>query len=158
MIRSLLIGMVGGMRALTPLAAVTLAARNNALPRNNGALAVLGHPWVSNSIMALAAGELLGDKLPSSPDRIIAPGIAARVLTGALAGAALAPREQRNTGALLGAVGAVASAYISFNVRIRAMERYGQVPTGIAEDVLMLGATQWILNDASPTGQITHRV
>jgi hypothetical protein len=42
-----------------------------------------------------------GDKLPFSPDRIIAPGIAARVVSGALAGAALAPIHRRSNAAVL---------------------------------------------------------
>jgi len=153
MIHSLLIGLVGGMRALSPLAAVTVAARRNALPHNNGASSLLANPMVSNAVMVLAVGELLGDKIPSAPDRIIPPGIAARVVTGAVAGAALAPRDQRATGALLGAAGAVAGAYLSFNGRMRLMDRYDQVSTGIVEDALMLAATQLIVGNASHSGR-----
>ena len=69
--------------------------------------------------LALAAAELLGDKMRSAPDRIIVPGILARVLTGAIAGAAVAPREDRPLGALLGATVAVGAAYLTFRLRKR---------------------------------------
>ncbi|MCR0980922.1 DUF4126 family protein [Roseomonas populi] len=145
MIRSLLIGIPGGMRSMTPLAAVTVAARRGALPRGNGAPSILSHPWASWATVALAIGELIGDKLPSAPDRIIAPGIGARLVTGAVAGMALAPREKRGTAALLGAAGAVAASYITFDARIRSMRRHGQVSTGLVEDAIMLAATLWIV-------------
>ena len=149
MLHSLLIGMAGGMRALSPLAAVALAANRGGLPQNNGAPTLLGHPIVVAGVVALAAGELLGDKLPSAPDRIIAPGLAARLVTGALAGAALARREQQYTGALLGAAGALAAAFLTFDIRMAAMRRHGQMSTGFVEDALMLGATGWIVADAA---------
>ena len=148
MIRSFLIGAVAGMRAMTPLAAVAESARDGALPDHNGAPGLLAHPLVSAVTKALAAGELAGDKMPSAPDRIIAPGIAARVVTGAMAGAALAPREQRIPAAMLGIAGAVGGAYVSFHVRMWAIRRFGQVPTGLVEDAAMLAATRWIVGGA----------
>ena len=56
MIRSFLIGLVAGARALTPLATVSDAARRGALPRDNGAPSWLGHPLVAAGLTALAAG------------------------------------------------------------------------------------------------------
>jgi uncharacterized membrane protein len=148
MIRSFLIGVVAGMRAMTPLAAVADAARRRTLPPGNGALALLARPVVSAGAAVMAAGELAGDKMPSAPDRIIVPGLAARLVTGAMAGAALAPREQRVPAALLGMVGAVGGAYLTFDVRMWAMRRFGQVSTGLVEDAVMLAATNWIVHGA----------
>lgn len=149
MIHSLLIGLAAGARSITPLAAVSEAARQNALPADNGAPAYLGHPLVAAGSKALAAGELLGDKLESAPDRIVPAGLAARLVTGALAGAALAPRRQAALSALLGASGAIAAAYLTFGLRMRAMRRFGQKPTGVIEDALTLGATQWVVRHAA---------
>ena len=154
MIHSLLIGLAGGMRSMTPLAAVALAANRGALPRDNGAPAWLGHDAVVAGTVALAAGELLADKHHSSPDRIIPPGIAARLVTGAIAGAALAPRRHWQTGAALGALGAVASAYVTFNARIHAMEHHSQVTTGVLEDVVMLAATAAAVGGAGETPRL----
>jgi uncharacterized membrane protein len=152
MIRSFLIGVVAGMRAMTPLAAVADAARRRTLSPGNGAPALLASPIVSAGAAAMAAGELAGDKMPSAPDRIVAPGLAARLVTGAMAGAALAPREQRIPAALLGMAGAVGGAYITFDVRMWAMRRFGQVPTGLIEDAVMMAATKWIVSGA-PNGR-----
>jgi uncharacterized membrane protein len=149
MLYSFLIGLAAGARSLTPLAAVSEAARRGALPADSGAPARLGHPIVAAGTKALAAGELLGDKMRSAPDRIVPAGIAARLVTGALAGAALAPRSQAAFGVLLGAGGAVAAAYLTFGARMRAMRRFGQKSTGVVEDALTLAATQWVVARAA---------
>lgn len=149
MIRSFLIGLVAGARSMTPLAAVSDAARKGHLPADNGAPAFLGHPLVAAGSKTLAAGELWGDKLHSAPDRIVPAGMLARLVTGGIAGAALAPRNRAVLGALLGAGGAVAAAYLTFDLRMRAMRRFGQKPTGLVEDALTLGAASLILRDAT---------
>jgi uncharacterized membrane protein len=145
MIRSILIGLVAGARALTPLAAVSAAARKGELPRDNGAPALLGHPLVASGINVVAAGELWGDKLKSAPDRIVPAGIVARLVTGALAGAALAPKRHALLGAVLGAGAAVGAAHLTFRARMWALARYGQTPTGLVEDALTVGAAQAIV-------------
>lgn len=149
MIRSLLIGLPAGARAMTPLAAVTDAAHRGALPRDNGAPAWLGHPLVAAAAKALAAGELWGDKLPSAPDRIVPAGIAARLVSGGLAGAALAPRRHALFGAALGATAAVGAAYLTFHLRMAALRRYGQTPTGLVEDGLTVAAAQAVVASAT---------
>ena len=69
---------------------------------------------------------------------------------GAIAGAALAPRRQRALAGALGAAGAVGAAYLSFDARIRSMQRFGQVSTGVVEDAIMLAATLAIVGGAAP--------
>lgn len=145
MLRSLLIGLVAGSRALTPLATVSDAARRGALPLASGAPSWLGHPAVAAASKVLAAGELWGDKLNAAPDRIALPGLIARVVSGGLAGAALAPRRQAAIGGLVGAAAAVGAAYLTFAARTRAMRRFGQKSTGLVEDALTLGASQLAL-------------
>jgi len=145
MIRSFLIGLVAGSRAMTPLATVSDAARRGVLRTANGGPSWLGHPLVAAGSKALAAGELWGDKLHSAPDRIVPAGIAARIVSGGLAGAALAPRRYALAGALLGASAAVGAAYLTFSLRERAMRRFGQTPTGLVEDALTVGAAQMVV-------------
>lgn len=101
LIHSILMGAVAGMRSMTPLAAVANAARTGTLPRDNGAPRLLANPLASAGMLALAGGELAGDKMKTAPDRIVLAGMMARVATGAIAGAALAPRHQRGIAALL---------------------------------------------------------
>ena len=150
MIRSFLIGLTAGARSMTPLAAVSDAAKAGALPRGSGAPSWLGNPLVAAATKALAAGELVGDKMKSAPDRIVPAGIAARIVAGGIAGAALAPRERRQAGALLGAAAAVAASYLTFHLRMKALRRFGQTPTGVVEDALTVAATQAVLLGAGP--------
>jgi uncharacterized membrane protein len=149
MIRSVLIGLAAGARSMTPLAAVSEAARRGALPPGNGAPGWLGHPAVAAGSKALAAAELWGDKLQAAPDRIVPAGIAARLVSGGVAGAALAPRKYAVIGGLLGAAAAVGAAYLTFSARTRAMRRFGQRRTGIVEDALTAAATQAVLLGAT---------
>ncbi|MBW6526085.1 DUF4126 family protein [Sphingomonas sp. RHCKR7] len=139
MLASLLIAAVSGMRAMTPLATVANAARAGELPRDNDAPALLAHPLVSAGTLALAAGELAGDKMKTAPDRIILPGMVARVATGAFAAASLAPRKRRALAALLGAGVAAGASYLTFHARMAALRRYGQTATGAVEDAVALG-------------------
>lgn len=149
MLRSFLIGLVGGMRSMTPLAVVSDAARRGALPRGHGGPRLLASPMVATGTAVLAAAELFGDKLASAPDRTVVPGMLARVVTGAVCGAALAPRDQRASAALFGAAGAVAAAYVTFDARMTALRRFGQVPTGVVEDAIAVAAAVLIVNGAA---------
>lgn len=150
MIHSLLIGMVAGMRSMTPLAAVTGAAWRGTLPGGHGAPALAGHPLAAAAGLALAAGESIGDKWRGAPDRITAPGLAARVFTGAVAGAALAPKAERTGAALAGALGAVVGGYLSWAARVTAIERWGQARTGFVEDAIAAAAAAALVRGARP--------
>ena len=149
LIHAILMGAVAGMRAMTPLAAVANAARSGTLPRDNGAPRLLANPLASAGMLALAGGELIGDKMKTAPDRIVPAGMVARVATGMIAGAALAPRRQRGPAALLGAGVAVGAAYLTFDLRMRALRRYGQTPTGAVEDAIAVAAAALIAQDAA---------
>lgn len=150
LLHSVLLGAVAGMRAMTPLATVTHAARMGVLPVDNGAPRWLGAGLVSAGASAMAASEVAGDKMKSAPDRIVAAGMVARLATGAIAGAAMAPSRQRALGALLGAAAAVGSAYLTFNLRKRAMKHYGQTATGLVEDAIAAGSATMIAASAAP--------
>lgn len=137
MLRSILIGVVAGQRAMTPLAVVTAAAAWNRLP-NGGVRAM--HPAVAPAAIALAAGEMAGDKMRTAPDRTVLPGLLARATTAAIAGAALAPAGRRRLGGMLAMTAAVASSYAGLALRRRLMQRSGQAATGFVEDALVLTA------------------
>jgi len=136
------------MRAMTPLAAVTNAARSGNLPSDNGAPRILSNNFASAGMLALAGGELIGDKMKTAPDRIVPAGMVARIATGMIAGAAMAPYRQRKLGALLGAGAAVGMAYVTFDLRMRAIARYGQTSTGAVEDAIAVGSAALITQAA----------
>ena len=145
MLASFLMGLVGGQRALTPLATVAVAAARGELPRDNGAPRFLGHPLVAAGAVALAVAEMAGDKQKSAPDRIVPIGLAARFVTSAIVGAALAPRDERWLGAAVGGLTAVAASYFGWRARCAAMERYGQTSTGFVEDAAVLASAAAIV-------------
>jgi len=146
MIRSVLIGLLSGQRALAPLAVVADAARRGALPDDNGAPRRLGRPLVAGGLAAVALAELGGDKMKTAPNRTVASGLIARTLTAAVAGAALAPRRRRAAGALVAGTAAVASSFLGLRLRLRAMERWGQTATGLVEDALIVGGSAAAVN------------
>ncbi len=153
MLSSFLMGLVGGQRAMTPLAAVSIAAARGELPADNGAPKILTHPLVAGGALALAVGEMAGDKQKTAPNRIVPIGLAARFVTSAIAGAALAPRRSRWLGAGLGGVTAVVASYPGWRARVAAMRRYGQTPSGFVEDAAVLaGATAIVRSAAAKPG------
>jgi uncharacterized membrane protein len=135
---SFLMGLAGGQRALTPLAAVSVAASQGVLPANNGAPRIIAHPWFALAAVSLAALELAGDKMKSAPDRFAPAGLSARFVSSSVAGAALAPFRRRWLGAALGGSAALAAAYPGWRARVAAMQRHGRISTGVVEDAFVL--------------------
>lgn len=138
MLASFLMGLVGGQRAMTPLAAVSVAAASGHLPDDNGAPRLLTRKLIAAGAVALAAAELAGDKLPSAPDRIVPIGLAARFITSAIAGASLARHRQRWAAAALGGTTALVASHLGWRLRVATMPRYGQTATGLVEDALVV--------------------
>ena len=85
-----LIGVVAGLRSMTAPAAISWAARAGGLHLENTWLAFLGYTATPYILTVLAVGELISDKLPKTPSRKAPPGFIARIVVGALCGAALA--------------------------------------------------------------------
>lgn len=150
MLASFQMGLVGGQRAMTPLAAVAVAAARGELPADNGAPALLARPLVATGALVLAILEMAGDKQKSAPDRIVPIGLAARFATSAIAGAALAPRRRRWAGAAIGGITAVAASYPGWRLRMGAMRRRGQTPTGFVEDAAVVAAAATIVRHQRP--------
>ena len=139
-------GLVGGQRAMTPLATVAIASARGELAEDNGAPALLAHPVVAAGALALAAAEMAGDKQKTAPDRIVPIGLVARFITSSVAGAALVPRRQRWLGASVGGVTAVVASYPGWRARMAAvMPRFGQTPTGFVEDAAVVGGAATIV-------------
>jgi len=103
-----LIGIVAGLRTITPVAAVSWAAYLGWLQLSGTPLAFLGFRWTPWIVSVLAIGEFITDQLPSTPSRTVPIQFGARILSGAMCGAALGTTQNALiVGALLGALGAV---------------------------------------------------
>ena len=150
LIRPFLIGCATGLRSMSPLAVVS-AVRHGRGRTSGGSPALIDHAGVSTVLIGLALLESVGDKLPAAPDRTAKVGIGARMLTGGLSAAALAPRSQRFAAAVLGASGAVGAAFVGVHLRRRAMGRFGRVATGLVEDAAAVGSALWLAKRAYGT-------
>lgn len=131
--RAILIGLVAGQRAMTPLAAVATAARRGDLPEGAFARDFLADPVVAGAAAALAALEMAGDKMKSAPDRTVFAGLLARTLTASFAGTVLAPKGKRGQ-AVIAAWTAIVASHAGLALRRKAMARFGQTATGFVED------------------------
>lgn len=150
MLASFLMGLVGGQRSMTPLAAVAVAAARGDLPRDSAAPDFLRDPAIASGAVALALAELAGDKMKSAPDRIVPAGLAARLIVAGFAAGALAPRGQFWKGAAIGGLTAMAASYPGWRARMAAMEDHGQTPTGLVEDALVVSGAVAILAAMRP--------
>jgi uncharacterized membrane protein len=138
-----LIGVVAGLRALTPLAAVSWGARLGWLHLQNTWLAFLGFAATPYIVSALAIGELINDKLPKTPSRKSPPGFIARIVTGALCGGAVGAASQSMiVGLIAGALGAVAGTLGGYEFRSRLVRAIGgkDLPIALLEDAIAVGA------------------
>jgi uncharacterized membrane protein len=105
----LLMGVIAGSRAMMAPAAVSWAASFGWLALDGTWLAWLAHPITHWVLTVFAAGELVTDQLPSTPSRTVPVQFGARILTGALSGAAIGAGSggTQLVGAVAGAIGAV---------------------------------------------------
>lgn len=135
---SFLIGAVASARSMTPMA--SLAAARLMGRRTPGELVLLDRPVVKYGALAMGVGELLGDKMPSAPDRTVPLGLLARVMSAGIAGASLAPPGKERIGAAVAVTTAVPLAYATLAARKKAMSHVGQTRSGLVEDVLIVAA------------------
>lgn len=152
MLASFLLGLVGGQRSMTPLAAVALAAANGHLPPGRAAPAFLRSDAAAGGALLLALAEMAGDKMKSAPDRIVPAGLAARAIVAGFAAGSVAPRGRFWQGAALGGLTAVAASYPGWRARIAAMERHGQTDTGMVEDALVIAGAAAIMGALGRAG------
>ncbi|MFS0773057.1 DUF4126 domain-containing protein [Sphingomonas sp. 1P08PE] len=146
MLRSLLMGLVAGQRAMTPLSALAGAAQRGTLPEDNAPARLMEHPLISAGGVVMAAAEMAGDKMKTAPDRTVFLGLLARTITSGFAGATLAPPKRQLAGAAVGITAAIASSYAGLAARKWAMRRWGQTATGFVEDAIVFTAANAIAN------------
>ena len=147
-----LIGIVAGMRAMTAPAVVSWAARLSWLNLQGTPLAFLGAvitPWI---FTAAALGELLNDKLPKTGSRKAPPAFIARIVMGALCGAAVGAAGQAlAAGLVAGALGAVAGTLGGYEFRARLVRAIGgkDLPIALLEDVIAIGLAVLVVRSQS---------
>jgi uncharacterized membrane protein len=145
-----LIGILSGLRSLTPTAAAAWAAHLGWI-RLQSPLAWLGSLPSVILFTVLALGELIADKLPKTPSRTAPPGLIARILLGGLSGAAvyLAGTQQSwLVGAIVGAIGGIVGAFGGYQVRSRLVKALGSPDYVVAvlEDLVAIGGSLWVVS------------
>ena len=128
------IGVVAGLRAFTAPMVVSWAARLRWVDLSGTWAAVLGGVTVPVILTVLAAGELVIDPLPTTPSRKAPMPVAARILSGAFSGAALATGvgERLIVGLAVGALGAVVGTLGGYAARTRLVKALGVPDVAIA--------------------------
>jgi uncharacterized membrane protein len=144
---ALLIGMIAGLRSMTAPAAVAWAAHAGALDVASTWAAFLGAAWTRWIFTLSAIGELVADKLPSTPSRKEPIGFGARIASGSLCGAAIgATTDATVVGLVAGVVGAVVGTLGGHALRVRLAAAFGKDrPAALVEDAIALGGTVVVL-------------
>lgn len=148
--QAFVLGVVSGMRAaLSPALVSHKLSRQR--PTDLGRLNFMRSPKAAAALKVAATGELVGDKLPMTPARIEPGPLAGRAVSGALCGVALSRSSHQSalSGALIGALGAVAGAYTFYYLRRELTHEHGlpDVWVALTEDALALGAGLGALAD-----------
>ncbi len=140
----LTLGTLAGMRTMSaPAIASHNLSHNQSRQLTGSPLKFMQSAQAAIVFKALAAGEIIGDKLPNTPNRTAVAGIVGRCLSGALAGACIYRATGNNalTGAFLGSITALGATFGSFYLRKSITEKthiYDPV-CGAIEDVLVIG-------------------
>jgi uncharacterized membrane protein len=144
---ALLIGIVAGSRAMMAPAAVAWAARLGWLGVGGSWLSFLGTAWAPWALSALALAELVGDQLPSTPSRTVPVQFTARIVSGALAGAAMGVGAGHlGGGAIFGIAGAVIGTLGGRAVRARLAAAFkSDRPAALIEDAVAIAGAALIV-------------
>jgi len=147
---SFAIGVLTGCRSIAAPAAVCWAARLNWLHLQDSPLSFLRSTAALAVFTALAAAELVADKLPIAPDRRSVGSLIDRVIMGGLCGAALCISSAQSlwAGVVLGALGALAGAFGGYEVRHRIVAggKLPDIAVALIEDLIAVGGDLWIVS------------
>jgi uncharacterized membrane protein len=144
-----LIGVIAGLRSLTAPAAVAWAACGRGILTNTP-FHFMGSRVAAILFTVLAIIELITDKLASTPSRLAAPGLIARIITGGLSGSCLAAAEGQSIafGAVLGVLGGVAGAFLGYGVRTHLVkgQKLPGLPSAFLEDAVAIGGAIFMVS------------
>ena len=143
LVLAFLIGVIAGLRSLTAPAVLSWGAHLGWLDLQGSPLAFMGSPITVAVFTVLAIGELIADKLPSTPSRTAPPGLIARIVMGGLSGGvtAAAGLQSIALGASLGVAGALAGTFAGYEARTRLVKarKVPDVVIACLEDVVAVG-------------------
>lgn len=145
---ALLIGVVAGLRAMIPPAAVAWTAYLGWISVAGTWAGFIGH-WIAVAIFTvLALVELVTDQLPSTPSRKVPQQFGARIITGAFAGAVIGTAGGTLiAGAVAGLVGAMIGTYAGAEIRATLAKAFGRdPPAALIEDAIAILLALWVVS------------
>jgi uncharacterized membrane protein len=151
LVLALLIGVIAGLRSMTAPAVVSWAARLGGININSSWLAFLGYSWTPWILSIAALGELIADKLPSTPSRKMPPSFAFRIVSGSISGAAIGiSHGSLLLGLVGGAIGAVIGTLGGAAARSALAKIFGKdLPAALLEDAVAIVGAILILKAAA---------
>jgi uncharacterized membrane protein len=144
LLRATALGLATGSRSTVGLAALALSAERTGSWQTSR--------WTARLATTAAAGELIGDKLPQTPSRLLPPGLAGRLVFGAAGAAILSHREgnsRSNTllATALGLAGSAATCWGGASWRKAASGKFGNdLPGALAEDAGCLALARYAVS------------
>jgi len=140
LISAAILGAACGLRAIIGLAAVSWAANSSHLTLEGTWLSFLGKSVTPYITSFLALGELITDKLPKTPSRLVPPQFGARLVMGGLGGAAIGISQGRLAiGLIAGLIGCIIGTFAGFKGRALLARVFGRdLPAALLEDVLAI--------------------
>jgi uncharacterized membrane protein len=149
LVLSFLIGVLAGLRSLTP-AAVTAWAAHLGWLKLPHTLSWIGTRPAVGVFSVLALAELVTDKLPRTTRRTAPPGLIARILMGGLTGACVAASgaQMAALGVVLGVVGSIVGCFGGYQARTRLVKALGTPDFVVAmlEDLLAIGGSLFVVS------------
>ena len=142
--QTLATGWMAGMRSTSALMMITnLVKHAPVFSGKTKSMQLLAKSATVYTINAMAALELIGDKLPSTPARTEKKSLIGRTSIGAISGAVIYSLARKNAymGALLGGLTALASTYAMYELRKTVKQKTSapDLPVALAEDALVVG-------------------
>lgn len=136
-----LFGILSGFRSLTPAAVLAWAVQGRA-DLQASPLAFMSGSIAAYVLTGLALVELITDKLPFTPSRLMVVPLTARILLGGLCGATVAVTGGATilVGAIVGAVGGIAGAFLGYHVRrnLTSSKKVSDLVVALSEDAITI--------------------
>jgi uncharacterized membrane protein len=139
LVLALLIGVVAGLRALTPPAVVAWGGFLGWLPLEGTWAQWVAHPVTVGILSVLLVVELITDQLPKTPSRKTPPQFGSRLVTGAFAGAVVGAGWHYTYSSIgAGIIGAVLGTLGGYEARRRLVAANGgrDLPVALTEDAI----------------------
>ncbi|QWS33280.1 DUF4126 family protein [Curtobacterium aetherium] len=149
--RALLLGILSGGRSATPLAVLGLHQDDKHLAGDWQKWKTFDSSLGRAGLVAGAAGEIIGDKMPKTPNRIAFPALLGRIGAGAFVGLALGTTTKsgksdlRIEGAIVGAIGALVGSYVAWAARKAVGTVLPDPVVAVAEDVAVIAGSRAVV-------------